>query len=125
MLTVSSFPVCLHFTMFRCTQKHYFAAYVLGMALTLAGPAARATEHAPGVLILHSNQRPTPAAVIIEETLRKVVPDQFGRPVQLFAEYLDAERSTTEDYAQAQAEFLRQKYQFRNVSVIVASAPQA
>src|SRR5207344_220767 len=78
-----------------------------------------------GVLVIHSNQRPTPAAVIIEDTLRKAVPDALKRPVEIYSEYLDIERFPLDTYAVAGAEFLRQKYHDRNIRVIVASAPQA
>jgi ABC-type uncharacterized transport system substrate-binding protein len=78
-----------------------------------------------GVLIIHSNQRITPAAVVIENTLRSAVPAGIQRPVELFSEYLDIEWAATEAFAAAQAEFLRQKYSARDIRVIVASAPQA
>ena len=97
------------------------------LAAVLFAFAARADAAAPpdGVLVIHSNQRPTPAAVIIDDTLRKVVPDALKRPVEIYSEYLDIERFAVETYAGAGAEFLRQKYAERNIRVIVASAPQA
>ena len=84
--------------------------------------AAAVTE---GVLIIHSNQRPTVAAIVIEDTLRKVVPDLLKRPVEIYSEYLDIERTPIEGYADVQAEFLRRKYAGRNIRVIVAAAPDA
>jgi C4-dicarboxylate-specific signal transduction histidine kinase len=80
---------------------------------------------ADGVLILHSNQRVTPAAIIVENELRKIVPEALQRPVDVFSEYLDVEWTSTEAFAATQAEFLRQKYERRNVRVIVCSAAQA
>ena len=50
------------------------------------------------------------------------MPDALQRPVYFFEEYLDIEWVSTEAYATAQAEFLRQKYSGRNVRVIVAEA---
>ena len=91
-------------------------------ALILATAASAASE---GVLVIHSNQRATPAAIVIENTLGKVVPEALGRPVELYSEYLDIEWASTETYAAAQAEFLRQKYAGRNIRVIVAAAPAA
>jgi hypothetical protein len=83
--------------------------------------AAQAAETAPpGVLILYSNQRPTPAQVIIEDTLRTVVADGFKRPIELYSEYLDDEWASLETYGAKQAEFLRDKYERRNVRIIVA-----
>jgi hypothetical protein len=90
--------------------------------LVLATAAAAATE---GVLVIHSNQRATPAAIVIENTLGKVVPEALQRPVELYSEYLDIEWASTETYAAAQADFLRQKYAGRNIRVIVAAAPAA
>ena len=84
---------------------------------------ARAADNAtPGVLILHSNQRPTPAQIVIEDTLRSVVPNALNGPVQLFSEYLDNEWASLKTYGGAEAEFLRDKYGRRNVKVIVADA---
>src|SRR5215510_6172216 len=84
--------------------------------------AHAASPATPGVLILHSNQRPTPAGVVVEDTLRTVVPGEFKRPVELYSEYLDDEWSSLEKYGATQAEFLRTKYGQRNIRVIVAMA---
>lgn len=78
-----------------------------------------------GVLILHSNLRVTPAAVVIENTLRKVVPEALHQPVEAFSEYLDVEWTSTDAFAATQAEFSRQKYERRNIRVVVSSASQA
>ncbi len=78
-----------------------------------------------GVLILHSNQRPTPAAVVIEDTLRSVVPRGLQRDVEIYSEYLEVERGISPVYAGAQSELLRQKYKDRNLRVVVASGPEA
>jgi signal transduction histidine kinase len=101
------------------------SAIALSAILLVFAVGAAAATMPDGVLIIHSNQRPTPAAMVIEDTLRKVVPDALGRPVEFFSEYLDVERSSAEAYAAAEAEFLRQKYGGRNIRVIVAAAPQA
>ena len=96
----------------------------VGSLLVFAGLSA-APAPTEGVLVIHSNQRATPAAIVIENTLGKVVPDALRRPVELYSEYLDVEWASTEAYALAQAEFLRQKYRLRNIRVVVASAPAA
>jgi C4-dicarboxylate-specific signal transduction histidine kinase len=98
-----------------------------GMCVVMLAFAARAAEtRAPGVLIIHSNQRPTPAAIVIEETLRKVVPEGFNAPVELSSEYLDIEwSSATAEYRAEQAWFLGRKYSARNIRAIVAVAPDA
>jgi len=85
-------------------------------------PAAVTAADPAGVLILYSNQRPTPAQVIIEETLRTVIQDQANRPVQLYSEFLDDEWASLATYGQRQADFLRDKYRRRNIRVIVAVA---
>ena len=90
--------------------------------LVLASLAARAAAAAPGVLILHSNQRPTPSQVVIEDTLRTVVPQGCNAPVHLFSEYLDDEWASLEIYGAAEAEFLAEKYRRRNIRVIVADS---
>ena len=100
-----------------------FVTIALSVALLVLATAAAATSE--GVLVIHSNQRATPAAIVIENTLGKVVPEALQRPVELYSEYLDIEWASMEAYAAAQAEFLRQKYAARNVGVIVAAAPAA
>ena len=111
-----------HFQISRALCK--FGA-ALSAALLVLALHAGAADLPEGVLVIHSNQRPTPAAIIIEDTLRKAVPDGLKRPVEIYSEYLDIERFPVDAYAGAGAEFLRQKYTDRNIRVIVASAPQA
>ena len=72
------------------------AIVLVTMLPVLAARAADATQPAaeavpPGVLIIHSNQRPTAAGIVIEDTLRTVVPAALKRPVGLYSEYLDEE----------------------------------
>jgi signal transduction histidine kinase len=100
------------------------AAAIGALLLGIVGHA-RAAATDPGVLIIHSNQRAQPATVIIGNILGNVVTDALQRPVNFFEEYLDIEWASTEAYAAAQAEFLRQKYSGRNIRVIVADAPPA
>ena len=73
----------------------------------MPAPGAAADDAVrPGVLILHSNQRPTPSQIIVDDTLRSVVSDGFRRPVDLFSEYLDDERAFLQVHGAIQAEFL-------------------
>src|SRR6185295_14457973 len=81
------------------------AALAVFVISTLASHAADSPP--TGVLILHSNQRPTPAAIAIEETLRRVVPAGYPGPVELYSEYLDDEWATGRDYGNLQSEFLK------------------
>jgi signal transduction histidine kinase len=96
----------------------------MGLCATavFAFAAHGADRSAPGVLILHSNQQPTPAQVIIDNALRKVVPEAFKRPVELYSEYLDDEWGSIQKYGPLQAQFLQSKYGDRNIRVIVANA---
>ena len=99
------------------------AIAALAVLVMMSALAAHGAEPAStGVLILHSNQRPTPAAVAIEETLRRVVPEDYKHPVELYSEYLDDEWGSVRDFGTLQAEFLKSKYGARNIRVIVASA---
>ncbi len=108
----------------RARKGIAFAAIaLLATLLVFAAHAAESTTPG-GVLIIHSNQRPLPAGVIIEETLRRVVDETSGHPVEFYSEFLDVERFSTEMYT-AEAEFLGRKYDNRNIRVIVAAGPQA
>jgi C4-dicarboxylate-specific signal transduction histidine kinase/ABC-type uncharacterized transport system substrate-binding protein len=97
------------------------AAFALSNVL-FAHPALAADGGVPGVLIVHSNQRPTPAQGVIDNTLRTVVSADLHRPVQLYSEYLDDEWASVQRYGAAEAEFLRDKYGVRDIRVIVADA---
>jgi len=90
------------------------------LMLFCAQPAIADTPD--GVLILHSNQRATPAQVVIEDTLRTVVSGGLQRPVRIFPEYLDDELSAVGTFEEAEAALLREKYGQRNIRVIVADS---
>jgi len=92
--------------------------------LTFASRASGATV-ASGVLIIHGNQRAQPATVIIGDALEGVLQDALLPSVYVFREYLDSEWVSTEAFAATQAEFLRQKYDGRNIRVIVVEASPA
>ena len=70
-----------------------------------------------------SARRPRPSSS--RTRCAKSCPMRCKRPVEIYSEYLDIEWFPVEAYAGAGAEFLRQKYDDRNIRVIVASAPQA
>ena len=112
-------------TLVTVSKAPVLAAIALSAGLLVLAAAATAAATDEGVLVIHSNQRATPAAIVIENTLGKAVPEALQRPVALYSEYLDIEWAATEAYAAAQAEFLRQKYAGRNIRVIVAAAPAA
>jgi len=96
---------------------------LVGFCVAMPALVAHAADSSvPGVLIIHSNQRPTPAQIVIEDTLRTVVPAGFGRPVEIFSEYLDDEWASIRKHGAAEATFLREKYSERNIRVVVADA---
>ena len=99
-----------------------FEVVAVGLtALSVALPsfAADAVDTVqPGVLILHSNQRPTVLSVVVDNTLRESVPKGVGGPVQLYSEYLDAEWASLQKHGASEAEFLRGKYGDRNIRVV-------
>src|SRR5215472_8051594 len=99
----------------------------IALAFALLALVVRAADTTPpGVLVVHSNQRPTPAAIVIEDTLRKVIPEGFQAPVEIYSEYLDIEwASATADYRAEETRFLGHKYKGRNIRAIVSSAPDA
>jgi signal transduction histidine kinase len=102
------------------------AAGLMVLSVALPSLAADAVDTAqPGVLILHSNQRPTVLSVVVDNTLRESVPKGVGSPVQLYSEYLDAEWASLQKHAASEAEFLRGKYDGRNIQVVVAVSPAA
>src|SRR4029450_1103793 len=95
---------------FQLLRTHCKGTGALRTALFVFAVHAHAAAPPDGILVIHSNQRPTPAQVIIDDTLRAVVPQELKRPVNLFSEYLDAEWTSLPTYGLAQAVFLREKY---------------
>lgn len=95
---------------------------VVAAGLLAAANITVASQDAPRVLILHSNQRALPAQIVIEDTLRTAVPQAFGHPVEIHSEYLDSEWTDVDTYGASQAGFLRQKYGQRDIEVIVVDA---
>jgi len=101
-------------------------AFTVLLTLLFGATLAHAADDVPpGVLILYSNQRATPAQAIVEDTLRTAVTEGFKGPARLYSEYLDDEWAAIEAYGPRQAEFLRQKYEPRNIRVIIAVAVPA
>jgi signal transduction histidine kinase len=92
------------------------------MTIWFGAACAAADDKPPGVLIVHSNQRPTAAGIVVENILSKDIPAGYRRPVTLYSEYLDEEWVSGSAYGEAEADFLRKKYGDRNIRVIVASA---
>ena len=81
---------------------------------------AAETTTSPGVLfITDSLSRPQPANVVTEETLWRVIAGGLGHPVALYSDWLDLQLLDDFHYAQTTADFLRNKYQERNIGVIV------
>ena len=106
---------------FERKRRRLLALVAVGLIAGLPR-ASLAADPALGVLILHSNQRATPAQVIVDDTLRSVVGADFKQPVQLYSEYLDDELIRRVNFGTKQADFLRSKYEARNIRVIVAVA---
>jgi signal transduction histidine kinase len=102
------------------------AAGLTVLSVALPSFAADASDTVqPGVLILHSNQRPTALSVVVENELRESVPKGAGSPVQLYSEYLDTEWLSLQTHGASEAEFLRDKYGGRNIRVVAAVASLA
>ena len=102
-----------------------YAAIAFLFAVEVLTVHAAETAPPDGVVIVHSNQRPVPATAIIDDTLRRVVAENLGRPVEFYSEFLDSERFSTPEYAEAAAALLRRKYIDRNIKIFVAIVPQA
>jgi hypothetical protein len=63
------------------------AAGLTALSVALPSIAADAVDTVQrGVLILHSNQRPTVVQVVVDNALRESVPTGVGSPVQLYSE---------------------------------------
>ena len=70
-------------------RRRFLALVAVGLIAGLPCESL-AADPAPGVLILHSNQRATPAQVTIDDTVRTVIAE-IQAPVQIYSEYLDDE----------------------------------
>lgn len=113
---------------YECSLHRWLRSVVVGavaLLFSLACAARGEDRTTATILVLHSNQRATPAQVIIEDSLRTALAQKLERPVQVFSEYLDDEWISLQAYGARQAEFLREKYEPRRIQVIVADAAAA
>ena len=105
----------------RARLAKSFACLILSAS---ASAAAFAAEPPPGVLILYPNHRTHASNVVFDETLRREVPRAFGQPVAVYSEFLDVEAFANENYNNANAQFIREKYRDRNIKVFMAGGPR-
>jgi len=79
----------------------------------------RADALPPGVLILYPNLRSFPLNALIDETVRRQVPREFGQPVAIYSEFLESEQFTDERDDVARAQFVLERYRDRNVKAVL------
>ncbi|HWL75070.1 MAG TPA: hypothetical protein VNQ74_14465, partial [Burkholderiaceae bacterium] len=65
---------------------------VVACLLMFLGGNALAEDVTPGVLILYPNHRTFPLSTVMDEGLRRQVPTEFGQPVAIYSEFLDADQ---------------------------------
>jgi len=71
------------------------------------------------ILILFSENKFLPGNALVEQAARKVL-EQSGRPLEFYAEYLDAGRFPGENYYRLFREYLQEKYRLRPPDLILA-----
>jgi signal transduction histidine kinase len=86
--------------------------------------SAVAAELPPGVLILYPDHLTLPSNVMVDSTLRREVPNAYGKPVTIYSEFLDVEKFASAEHENTIAQFVRQKYRNRNIKALVVMAPR-
>ena len=96
-----------------------------GFLLVFLSANSPAQDMPPGVLILYPHHHTFPLNVLVDETLRRQVPNDFGQAVAVYSEFLDQEHFGNERHDATNAQYLREKYRDRNIKVLVVIAPRA
>jgi PAS domain S-box-containing protein len=99
----------------------------LGFVLILitCGTIALRADDRKRVLILNSAQAALPGVIIGDDSIRKELQDQLGSRVDIFSEFLDAERFPEPERDDRMASFLRDKYAKKPIDLLIVTAAPA
>jgi len=101
-------------------QRHLRSLRFALLACVLLLPIdTRADALPPGVLIVHPYLRAFPLNALVDETMRRRIPSDFGRPVAIYSEFLESEQFANEHQDIARARFVVDRYRDRNIKVVV------
>jgi signal transduction histidine kinase len=93
--------------------------FFLLQAMLLGGRASAAT-HQTRVLVLHSTRQDTQLALLADRDLPRILTNRLGRPVDYYAEYMDAARIPDAQHQRALRDFLYRKYRGQSFDLVIA-----
>jgi len=102
--------------------KSLLVACSIGCAFGMSG-VARAFPETPTVLFLEEDEPGRPAHVEAMHGFRQTLKKNLPGMVVVYQENLDLARFSSPDYRDQVSQWLRQKYQRKNIDVVVASGP--
>jgi signal transduction histidine kinase len=112
----------------RKAQFSIFAIFNLGCWIlvsisvfygSVAGAIGAETQRAKRVLMLFSESKFVPGNVLVEQAAREVL-QQGARPIEFYAEYLDAGRFPEENHYRLFREYMHEKYAQRPPDLVIA-----
>src|SRR5215211_4073932 len=98
---------------------------VLAMAMLCATVAAQPSDEVKRVLMLFTHQSDQPAQVIVEQAMRSTLRSNLSEAPEIYAEYLDAVRTSLDDSEDDLVRQLQRKYKGKSFDLIFAINPPA
>jgi signal transduction histidine kinase len=103
--------------------------YVLALTLAILGPWASAILNPAGaqprILILHPYDQTLPASIRAGDAVRAGLIKHYGETVDIYSEYLELNRFSSEEHRRIAANYLAQKFASKPISLTVALGPAA
>jgi signal transduction histidine kinase len=101
-----------------------FAACIMAM-LVMNAAAVAVAQQRKTILIIYSDSRIHPAIALFDENFQKTVSARSSQAVEIFTEFLDLYRFGEKEYHDLAAEYLRAKYKYEKLDVVVAGRSAA
>jgi PAS domain S-box-containing protein len=95
------------------------------LILVICGTIAPRAEDTKRVLILNSAQAALPGVILGDASIRKELQEQLRGRVEIFSEFLDAERFPEPERDDRMASFLRDKYAKKPIDLLIVTAAPA
>src|SRR6185295_53644 len=96
-------------------------AAILVLTIAIGAVAAPATgDDSKSVLVLHTYGYDAPARISFDAALGRALREVAGVKAELYIETLDPNRFGGEAYSRRTREYLRQKYEGKRISVLIA-----
>jgi signal transduction histidine kinase len=93
---------------------------LLSVTAFLATKVAWAASGQPRVLVVHSTRQETQLSLLTDRDVPRILSNRLSRPVDYYAEYIDAARIPGLQHERAFRDFLRAKYRSQRFDLVIA-----